>query len=42
MSFEPMSCESISLRVVRQQDCKLRANEPASYQAKSLRGCEPA
>ena len=40
MSCQPTSCESISLRVVRQQGCKLQANEPESYQVKSLRGCE--
>ena len=28
------------IRVVRKQGCKLRANEPASYQVKSLLGCE--
>ena len=34
-----LQCESIQLRVVRQQGCKLQANEPASYQVKSLSGC---
>ena len=40
MSCEPTSCESIQLRVVRQQGCKLQANEPANCQVKGLRGCE--
>ena len=40
MSCEPKSCDSIQLRVVRQQGCKLQANEPASYQVKGLRGCK--
>ena len=39
MGYEPTSCESIPLRVVRQQGCILRANERASYQVKSLRDC---
>ena len=39
MSCEPTSSESISLRVGREQGCKLRANEPVSVQVKSLWGC---
>ena len=36
MSCEPTSCDSIPLRVVRQQGSKLRANKPESYEVKSL------
>ena len=40
MSCEPTICEYIPLQVVRQQGCKLRAYEPASYQVKTMLGCE--